>query len=292
MLPHEVLHGARVDVAHRDDGHQIGPVPRCVEVLQAGDTELLNALDRADWQPVGIARAFEQDRKLGVLHARGGGPPQPPLLDHDAAFLVHLGRIERHPVRPLFEDEQRTIDHRRLVGRNLQRVDRLVVRRAGVHARTEPHAERLQEVADLLLGKVPCPVERHVLDEVRHAALIVGLEDRAGVDDQPKLGSADRLLVGANVVAQPVLEAADSHGRIRGQRRCEWRCGGRRRRRGILRRVGHRAGPGQSEDGGDGREPKRAQKRRIAGQSHPASLSPFERAASALGSWRLALALP
>ena len=65
-------------------------------------------------------------------------------------------------------------------------------------------------------GKCARAVERHVLDEVREPALVVVLEHRAGVDHEPELGAALRLLVGADVVAQAVRQRADRDPRIDG----------------------------------------------------------------------------
>ena len=102
----------------------------------------------------------------------------------------------------------------RLVGRHLQHVDRLVEARVRVQARPEPHADRLHERHDLLLREVLRAVERHVLDEVRQARLVVVFEDRAGVDDEPELGALLRLLVGPDVVLEAVLEGSDRDLRI------------------------------------------------------------------------------
>ena len=77
---------------------------------------------------------------------------------------------------------------------------------------------RFQVPNELLLGEVPGSIERHVLDEVRQTPLVVVFEDRPRVDDQPQLGSILRPLVGSDVVAQPVVQSADDHSRIEGQR--------------------------------------------------------------------------
>ena len=75
---------------------------------------------------------------------------------------------------------------------HVQHVDGLVERGVGVHARAEPHADRLHEVDQVLLGEVLAAVERHVLDEVGQAELVVVLDDRADVDDQAQLGALVR----------------------------------------------------------------------------------------------------
>ena len=52
-------------------------------------------------------------------------------------------------------------------------------------------------------------VEGQVLDDVGQAALVLVLEDRAGVDDQAQLGPVLRLPVLADPVAEAVRELAD-----------------------------------------------------------------------------------
>ena len=85
--------------------------------------------------------------------------------------------------------------------------------------RAEAHAGRLQERDDVLLREVARAVEGHVLDEVRQPSLIVVFENRSGVDDQPELGAALRLLIPADVVAQAVRQRADGDPRVDGNGR-------------------------------------------------------------------------
>ena len=190
-------------------------------------------LRRADRHPLGVARALEQDRELLVLHARARAAAQPPLLDDDAALLVDLLRVERQVVRPVLEDEERLLQDLRLVGRDLQHVDRLVEARERVEARPEPHADRLQERDDLLLREVLRAVERHVLDEVREAR--AGRRPRGREPALTTSRSSARFsgfAVHPDVVAQAVGEPADGDLRIDRQRlrqrRGRWRRGGRR----------------------------------------------------------------
>ena len=177
----QVLDRGAVEVADRDDGHQIGAVPVLVEARQLIRLERLDDFRLADRQPVRVARALEQDRKQLVGQARARAAPQAPLFHDDAALLVDLDRIERHVVRPVFEHQQRAVDRLGLVGRNLQHVHGLVEARVGVEVRAEAHPERLDERDDGLLREVLRAVERHVLDEVREPLLVVVLEDRSGL---------------------------------------------------------------------------------------------------------------
>src|SRR5690606_16891933 len=70
----------------------------------------------------------------------------------------------------------------------------------------------------LLLGEVARAVERHVLDEVGEAELVVVLEDGARADDEAQLSAPLGARVLPHVVAKPVVERADPQGGIERQR--------------------------------------------------------------------------
>ena len=177
---HDLL---RVDVAHDDNGHAIGPVPGVVEVAQPRRGERTQDLRPADGKPVRVAGVVEEHRRL-LVHQAGAGPlPQAPLLDDHAAFLVDFFRVERHAAGEVGEREQALVDQARLLGGDLQHVHGLVERRVRVHVRTESRAGGF-EIGDHLARRVLGAVEGHVLEHVGEAALVVGLEHRARLDGQ------------------------------------------------------------------------------------------------------------
>jgi hypothetical protein len=75
-----------------------------------------------------------------------------------------------------------------------------------------------------------------VLDEMREAALVFVLEDRARIDGKAKFRSSLRLPVEADVVAQPVRQRADRNLRIDGDGIVQLRGSDVRRNRRLLRR--------------------------------------------------------
>ena len=247
VRPDERLDRRRLEIADRDDRHQIGPVPIGVELLQTVVGERPEDLGLADRQPIRVAGVLEKDGKLRVQHPRARPQAHPPLLEDDPALFLDLLRIERDGLRPVFHDEQRPVDDAGIVGRNLQLVDRLIEARVGVDVRPEAHAHRLQEGDGLLLREVARAVEAHVLDEVGQPSLIVVLENRSRVDDQPELGAALRLLIPADVVAQAVGQRPDGDPRVNGNGRRERYVLGAGRdgalsRRADARRRGDRQG--------------------------------------------------
>ena len=89
-----------VEIADGDDRHQVGPVPIGVELLQPVVIDVLDDLGLADRQPLGVARAVEQDRKLRVLYPLVGAQPEPPFLQDDASFLVDRREDRRRRCAP------------------------------------------------------------------------------------------------------------------------------------------------------------------------------------------------
>ena len=217
----------------------------------------------ASLPPIGIrsavARVLEQHGRLRVLHPGVRAAALPPLLDDDAALLVDGVRVERQPVGDVAEEDERLAQRLGVVGRHVQHVRRLVEARVGVHAGAQPHADRFHELHQVLLGEVPAAVERHVLDEVRQAELVVVFEHRPRVDHQPQFGAPEGPAVLPDVVAQAVREIADADPLIRGHRLIE-----RRRQRGIRRGLVLRHG---GDEAGEEEQDKKVQG--AGPESHP-----------------------
>src|SRR5690606_8039771 len=132
---------------------------------------------------------------------------------------------------------------------------------------------RAHERDDLVFLEALGAVERHVLEHVREAELILFLENRARLDDEPQRRAILRLGVLADQITQAVLELAVPPGGIDGQRGVE------RRTLGPLDGRGRRlcadlCGTG-GEDGG-GQQGGHAGRRRHshAGSSAPAASRP------------------
>jgi hypothetical protein len=165
-----------VYIAYDHDRHEIGSIPVRVKLLEPGGIRVLDDLRCADRQAFGIARPFQQHRKLLVGNPLASAEPEPPFLEDDATLLLDLRRIERDVVRPVLHDEQRPIDDGGVLGRNLKLVNRLVEAGVRVDVRAEAHPERLHEIDDFEPRKVERPVEGHVLHEMREPSLVVLLQ--------------------------------------------------------------------------------------------------------------------
>ena len=137
----QILDRGLVEIADRDDGHQIRPVPIGIEFLQPLGLAVLNDLGQTNRNPIRIARAFEQDRKYLILCPGPGAASHPPFFHYDAALLVDFGLIEGNTVRPVLEDQQRLVHYLRLVGWDLEHINRLVKTSVGVQVSSKAHAE-------------------------------------------------------------------------------------------------------------------------------------------------------
>ena len=235
-----------VEITDRDDGHQVRAVPVLVEAAQPLGRGRLEDLGLPDRQPLRVERPLEQDRELLILNARLRPAPAPPFLDHDAALLVHLFRVEEHALSPVREDAEGGRQHLRVVHRHLQHVDGLVKAGVSVEVRTELHPDRLEVVDERLLLEVLRAVERHVFDEMREPELILVLEDGARVHDEAQFHPVLRLIVLVHEIAQAVVQRPGDDGRIRRNRI--------RRGRSLRRR----SGSGEREEGGGGRNESEA----------------------------------
>ena len=69
--------------------------------------------------------------------------------------------------------------------------------------RAEPHAERLHEADDVLLGKMLRAVECHVLDEMRKPPVVVVFEHRTGLHPQRSARRAPAESILSDVIRRP-----------------------------------------------------------------------------------------
>ena len=213
LLDH-VHDGVAIDVAHHDHGRQVRTVPVAIEPRELVALDVLDDLWPANGRSIPVARPFELHAADLLRRALPGPEVHPPFRQDDPPLLVDASLVERRGVRPVLEDEQRAVEGAGDVGRNAQRVLRVVVARRRIRVRTDAHAERRQEVLDALPREVLGAFELHVLDEVRHTPLVVVFQHRTGLDDQTQLGPVGRSGVRPHVVAQAVRQTADGDLRI------------------------------------------------------------------------------
>src|SRR6185436_20376227 len=101
-------------------------------------------LGLADRQPLRIARLVEEDGNLFVPDPRSGAEASSPFLDDDAALLVDLLGVERQSGGEITERGKALGHDVRLVGRQVEHVDRLFKARVRVHMRAEARTGRFE----------------------------------------------------------------------------------------------------------------------------------------------------
>ena len=211
-----LLYLGRVDVADDDQSHELRPIPGVVEGTQTGGGGVAKHLRFANWQPLGVARTVEQHRKLLVPDSGPGAETAAPFLDDHASFLVDFGRIERQAAGEVGHRRQALGDDVRLVARQFEHVDGFVEARIRIHVRAKTGSDGFERRNQLARLEVRAAVERHVLDEMRQALLVVRLIDRSRLDGEPERHSLGGLLVMPNENLQPVRKRGGADRRVEG----------------------------------------------------------------------------
>ena len=143
-----------------------------------------------------------------VAYTLVSAAPESPLLTYDAALAFDFLGVVGGVAGPVAENVEALVHELGLIGWNLELVHGLVERRVRVEIGSEPHADALQVVHEVVLREPLGAIERHVLVEVREPALVVILEHRAGVDGEPQERAVLRLVMRQDEVGQPVGELA------------------------------------------------------------------------------------
>ena len=169
--------------------------------------EAFQPVEIADQVAVLVFRALAQ--RLKHLHGRTprSAVAGAELLHDHAALRVDLLGLEGDEVRPVVQDQQRTVDDALARGRDiLHHVRSHVPAGTGVEVGAELHAYLLQVFDHLLAGEVLRAVEGHVLEEVGEALLRVVLLDGSHVVQDVEIRLSFRLFVVADVIGHSVFE--------------------------------------------------------------------------------------
>ena len=154
----------------------------------------------------------------------------PALAEDDAAFAVDGGRIELHLAGDLAHQHEAGAQPLLVGARQVEHVGGGIEAGRGVGVRPELEPLALEDLDHLAFGHVGRPVERHMLDEVGEAALVVALADRAELEAEPERRAVLRRLVALDRIAHAVGQHAVADrrvGRDVGRRHAPRRGGGR-----------------------------------------------------------------
>jgi hypothetical protein len=140
--------------------------------------------------------------------------PSAPLVEHDTALCFDLRRVDSRCRQPLLQYVEACLDGRRVSRRHRQLVDRFVVARVRIDVGAKARTEAAQYSNQLVFRELLGAVEQHVLEKVRTAALVLGLERCASIDRQPHLDTRARIVVLSDEVPQAVVERARDDRRV------------------------------------------------------------------------------
>jgi hypothetical protein len=155
------------------------------------------------------------------LDARGRTLSQAPFLEDDAALPFDLCVRDRGPRGEVAHGQQTLVQEPRLVGGDVEHVDRLVERGVGVGVGAEAGSNRFQVGHQLAGLEVRAAVEVHVLDEMGQPALVFFLQDGPGLGREAEGDAVLRAAVPADVIGQPVGQLARPDRRVEGERLIE-----------------------------------------------------------------------
>jgi len=210
----EFFRGRGVEVADGDDGQLLRAVPGVPEFREPLAGRVRDDLLQADGNALGQERAGQHELELRDKGAEAHVVAGALLAQDDAALLVDLGRLQQEAAG-IIGEHPHALGERGLVGlRQLEQVLRAVEAGEGVRVAAEAHAHALEELDERARRVVRAAVEGHVLEEVREAALVLALMERAGLDDQAQRGPALRLLVGIDDVADAIGQPAEARRRV------------------------------------------------------------------------------
>ena len=212
----EFLDRVHVEIAHGDDGLQVGAVPGFVEGADGFGLEILEHLLGADHVALAVLAAVHDDREVLVAHPLLGTLAAPEFFQNHAAFLVDFLLVHQLVVGPVFEHVEGPAEYPRRVGGHGEHVHGLVEGGEGVEVVAELDAVFLEKTDEFVLGEILRAVESHVLGEVGEAVFGVVFEHGPHPRGEHEVGAVFGFGVFADVVRQPVGQGAFAGERVEG----------------------------------------------------------------------------
>ena len=219
------LGAVHVDVAHHDDGLQVGAVPLVVIVAQNLVGEVVHHRHQTDGHAVAGTTVGHQCGQLAVQYTHLCRIALAPLLVDDATLLVNLLLIQGEVATPVVQDQQDTV-HCGGAGSGyiIYIIYGLIDGSVGIQLLAELHADALQVAQQGIAGIVLGTVEAHVLQEVGQAALLLFLLNGAYLLCNVEIGLSGSLQVLADIIGKAIGQLALACLGILWQRLCADTC--------------------------------------------------------------------
>ena len=205
-----LFHGGDLDVTGDDEGHFTRNIVALVKVDEALADGVFDDFFDADGEAMGDERVRYEELELLFHEAGLHGVAGVFLGKNDAAFGIDFFGLEESSVGEVAHHGEGEIEGGFGEVGEVEHVDGLVERGVGVGVGPEGDAEALHLRDQLFgVGEVARAIENHVLQEVGHAALVVGFHEGAGVDVETERNALGRFGVGNDDVAEAVFEGAE-----------------------------------------------------------------------------------
>ena len=106
-----LFHLVHINVAHHDNGLQVGAIPFLIVVAQVFIREVVYNIHRANRQAIFVFRAFVDHRKHTFHHSLHchSCPTRAPFLVDNATFFVYFVVVEQEEVAPVVQNKQSRI---------------------------------------------------------------------------------------------------------------------------------------------------------------------------------------
>ncbi len=210
----QLFHHVRIGVADHDDGGALGPVPAPVEGAQAlrgGAVQRLLGADRVAprVKEAGIDEALRQFEDALVDLG-----PQPFLGEHDRPLGVERAGVDSRPRHHLGEHGKAGVERLARGVRQVQHIDGVGRVGAGIGVAAEARAQLLPDLARAAVRIGLGAAKQHMFEEMRPAALIVRLMQRADIDADADRDLPRRQRVPAHRILKPVGQSPEPPRRI------------------------------------------------------------------------------
>ena len=204
-----------IDVAHNDNGLQIGTIPSFVESLQFFCGESFQTLFCTNDIGGGIFRTLVKITPSLFHHTPTSIATRTPFFDDNTSFLIDFGRIVGNKSRVIVQNEQRSIDDTFTDGRNVvEHIHGLFHAGGSIDVASEFSTYALEIIQHHFAGQILGAVQGHVFQEVSQTILRRAFLNGAHVGKQVILSSVGRFLIVTDVVSQSIVQLAITHGRI------------------------------------------------------------------------------
>ena len=192
-----------VYVAYDHNGGQLRNIPLSIEIPQRGTVDAVNVVLIAQRHATPIPSSTDLQTVKIVASAVSSQ-----FLEDNSAFFFHSFRLESDAAEPVFDGQERGIEHTigGLFHGNGEPIDGAVETGKGVNVSPELHSQTLEVVDHRPSGEVLRTDKGTMLQEMGSSFLPFVLHERPNPHHQSHLDVVFGCCIGQNEIAKPILE--------------------------------------------------------------------------------------